>query len=186
MADVYLPAESQKRLIEIARHTLEAVIRGCPCQHFGSNDPFLENTGYGAFVTLFNQDELRGCIGTCTPSRSLRDTVTDMTKAAATRDRRMTPVRADELERVRIDISVLSPLMRTVDPLALEIGKHGLHVASERKRGVLLPQVAVEYGWDIRTFLEQTCLKANLPKDAWSWRDTLVSSFTVLIIKEEK
>jgi uncharacterized protein len=76
--------------------------------------------------------------------------------------------------------------MRAVDPLALEIGKHGLHVASERKRGVLLPQVAVEYGWDIRTFLEQTCVKANLPKDAWGWRGTLVSSFTALIIKEDK
>jgi uncharacterized protein len=186
MADVYLPAESQKRLIEIARHTLEAVIRGCPCQNLASNDPYLENSGYGAFVTLFKQEELRGCIGTCTPSRSLRDTVTDMTKAAATRDRRVTPVRADELAQVRIDISVLSPLMRAVDPLALEIGKHGLHVASERKRGVLLPQVAVEYGWDIETFLQQTCVKANLPKDAWGWRDTLVSSFTALIIKEEK
>jgi AmmeMemoRadiSam system protein A len=186
MADVYLPAESQKRLIEIARHTLEAVIGGCPCQNLASNDPYLENAVHGAFVTLFNQDELRGCIGTCTPLRSLRDTVIDMTKAAATRDRRVTPVRADELAQVRIDISVLSPLMRAVDPLALEIGKHGLHVASERKRGVLLPQVAVEYGWNIRTFLEQTCVKANLPKDAWGWRGTLVSSFTALIIKEEK
>jgi AmmeMemoRadiSam system protein A len=186
MADVYLPAESQKRLIEIARHTLEAVISGCPCQNLASNDPYLENAGYGAFVTLFNRDELRGCIGTCIPSRSLRDTVTDMTRAAATRDRRMTPVRADELAEIRIDISVLSPLMRAIDPLVLKIGKHGLHVAAERKRGVLLPQVAVEYGWDIRTFLEQTCMKANLPKDAWGWQDTLVSSFTALIIKEEK
>jgi AmmeMemoRadiSam system protein A len=186
MADVYLPAESQKRLIEIARHTLEAVLRGCSYQNLADNDPYLENTAYGAFVTLFNQDELRGCIGTCTPSRSLRDTVSEMTKAAATRDRRVTPVRADELAQVRIDISVLSPLRRAVDPLTLEVGKHGLHVASERKRGVLLPQVAVEYGWDIRTFLEQTCVKANLPKDAWGWRATLVSSFTALIIKEEK
>jgi uncharacterized protein (TIGR00296 family) len=109
-----------------------------------------------------------------------------MTEAAATRDRRVRPVRPVELPEVRIDISVLSPLMRAVDPLALEIGKHGLHVALARKRGVLLPQVAVEYGWDIKTFLEQTCVKANLPKDAWSWRGTLVSSFTALIIREEK
>jgi len=186
MADVYLPAESQRRLIEIARHTLEAVIRRYPCQNVRSNDPHLENTSYGAFVTLFNQDELRGCIGTCTPSRSLRDTVTDMTEAAATRDRRVRPVRADELTQVRIDISVLSPLTRMVDPLALQIGKHGLYVASERKRGVLLPQVAEEHGWDIKTFLEQACVKANLPKGAWGWPGTLVSSFTALIIREEK
>lgn len=186
MADVYLPAESQRRLLEISRQTLEGIIRRCPYQNFGNNDPYLKNVTYGAFVTLFNQDELRGCIGTCTPSRSLGETVTDMTEAAATRDRRVRPVRANELAQIRIDISVLSPLMRAGDPLALEIGKHGLHVASERKRGVLLPQVAVEYGWDMKTFLEQTCVKANLPKDAWGWSDTVVSSFTALIIKEAK
>ena len=186
MADVNLPAESQRRLIEIARQTLEGVIRRRLDRNLATNDPYLESVNYGAFVTLFNQEELRGCIGTCTPSRSLRDTVAEMTEAAATRDRRVRPVRADELGQIRIDISVLSPLMRADDPLTLEIGKHGLHLASARKRGVLLPQVAVEYGWDMKTFLEQTCVKANLPKDAWGWPDTAVSSFTALIITEEK
>ena len=186
MADVHIPAESQKRLIEIARQTLEAVVCCCSYPNVGSDDPYLENVNYGAFVTLFNRDELRGCIGTCSPSASLRDTVTAMTEAAATRDRRVRRVCADELAQIRIDISVLSPLMRVHDPLALEIGLHGLHVALERKRGVLLPQVATEYGWDMKTFLEQTCMKANLARDAWRHPDTVVSSFTALIIKEEK
>lgn len=186
MADVHLPAASQRRLIEIARQTLESVIRRCPRPNVANDDPYLESVNYGAFVTLFNDDELRGCIGTCTPSHSLRDTVIDMTEAAATRDRRVRPIAANELTRIDIDISVLSPLVRATDPLALEIGKHGLHVTSGHKRGVLLPQVAVEYCWDIKTFLEQTCLKASLPKDAWDSPETVVSSFTALIIEEEK
>ena len=186
MTDVHLPVDSRRRLIDIARQTLQGVVWRRPYRNVGIDDPYLENVDYGAFVTLFNQDELRGCIGTCAPSSCLRDTVIEMTEAAATRDRRVRPVRADELDQIHIDISVLSPLERTHDPLSLRIGTHGLHVAREHKRGVLLPQVATEYGWDMRTFLEQTCVKANLPKDAWSWPETAVSSFTALVIEEGK
>lgn len=186
MTDVHLPVDSRRRLIDIARQTLEGVVWRRPYRNVGIDDPYLESVDYGAFVTLFNQDELRGCIGTCAPSSCLRDTVIEMTEAAATRDRRVRPVRADELDQIHIDISVLSPLERTADPLSLQIGTHGLHVARDRKRGVLLPQVAMEYGWDMRTFLEQTCIKANLPKDAWSWPETAVSSFTALVIEEGK
>jgi AmmeMemoRadiSam system protein A len=184
MTDVHLPIESRRRLIEIARHTLEGVVRRQPFENIGVDDPYL-NCVYGAFVTLFNHDELRGCIGTCAPSRPLFETVMEMTEAAATRDRRVRPVRTDELDQIHIDVSVLSSLERADHPLELEVGKHGLHVACERKRGVLLPQVALEYGWDMRTFLEQTCIKANLPKDAWGWPETVVSSFTALVIEEE-
>lgn len=186
MVDVHLPLESQIRLIEIARRTLESVVRGQSSRVFSDNDPYLEETSYGAFVTLFKLDELRGCIGTCTPSQSLRDTVMEMTEAAATRDPRVKPVRSDELERIHIDISVLSQLAKTTEPLALAVGRHGVHIAHGRKRAVLLPQVAVEHEWDMLTFLEQTSIKANLPRDAWSWPDTVVSSFTALIIEEAK
>ncbi|HWP24582.1 MAG TPA: AmmeMemoRadiSam system protein A [Candidatus Binatia bacterium] len=185
MSGVHLPIESQQRLMAIARHTLESVVRRHPLVTPGVDDPHLHEA-YGAFVTLFNQRELRGCIGNCAPERPLFETVMEMTEAAATRDRRMRPVRPEELERIRIDISVLSPLERSGNPLALEVGRHGLHVAREGRRAVFLPQVAVEYGWDIKTFLEQACLKANLPKDAWSWPDTVVSSFTALVIEEER
>jgi hypothetical protein len=184
MADVRLPTPSQRRLIEIARQALEGVVRRRPLGKIGVDDPYL-NCVCGAFVTLFNRHELRGCIGTCAPSRPLFETVIEMTEAAATRDRRVPPVRAEELEQIHIDISVLSPLERSDRPLALEVGKHGLHVVRECNRGVLLPQVAVENGWDMKTFLEQTCVKANLPKEAWGWPDTVVSSFTALVIEEE-
>src|SRR2546428_12831114 len=122
MADVHIPAASQKRLIEISRQTLEAVIRRCPYPNAGGDDPYLENINYGAFVTLFNQEELRGCIGTCTPSGSLRETLTEMTEAAATRDRRVRRVCGVELPTIPIVILVLLPLMRVHDPLALASG----------------------------------------------------------------
>jgi len=186
MADVELPVESQKRLIEIARQRLEHVVLRRAVHYARPEDPLLERTSYGAFVTLFNQDELRGCIGTCTPSEPLSDMVARLTEAAATRDRRMKPVESSELEQISIDISVLSPLERSDNPLNLEVGKHGLHIARHRKRGVLLPQVATEYGWDMLRFLEQTCLKADLPREAWRQPETTVSSFTALIIEEGK
>ena len=107
MVAVHLPLESQKRLLEIARQTLECVVRRQPSRVFSDNDPYLDDSSYGAFVTLFKRDELRGCIGTCTPSHSLRETVVEMTEAAATRDSRVKPVRADELARIHIDVSVL-------------------------------------------------------------------------------
>jgi AmmeMemoRadiSam system protein A len=186
MAEVELPVDSQKRLIEIARQTLEHVVLCQPYTHTRPTDPYLDRVSYGAFVTLFNHDRLRGCIGSCTPSEPLGKMVAQMTEAAATRDRRMKPVGATELEQISIDISVLSPLERSQDPLSLKVGKHGLHIARDQKRGVLLPQVATEYGWDILTFLQQTCLKADLPKEAWRRPDTVVSSFTALIIEEEE
>ncbi len=186
MVDVHLPFESQKRLIEIARQTLESVAGHRSRQTISNDDPYLQQASYGAFVTLFKQNELRGCIGTCTPSDSLCNIVAEMTEAAATRDPRVKPVRADEVEHIHIDISILSQLVKCSQPLLLEIGRHGLHIVSGSKRAVLLPQVAVEREWDMLTFLEQICFKAELPKDAWSWPDTVVSSFTALIIEEEK
>jgi uncharacterized protein len=186
MADIYLPADSQQRLIEIARQTLEGAIRGRRYAQSSGLDPYLEQIGYGAFVTLFNRTILRGCIGICAPSSSLRQVVIQMTEAAATRDCRVKPVRAHELDQIRIDISVTSPLERTDDPLALEVGKHGLHVSHDQNRGVLLPQVAIQQHWSPTTFLEQVCLKANLPVDAWLWPDTEISLFTALVIEEER
>jgi AmmeMemoRadiSam system protein A len=184
MADVDLPPESQRRLIHIARKTLEDFVWRRPSKTPDYRDPYLDAKHYGAFVTLFKQEELRGCVGTCVPSSSLHDTVVQMTEASASRDRRVRPICAEELERIHIDISVLSRLAIADEPLSLEVGKHGLYIARERKRGVLLPQVAVEYEWDIKRFLEQACAKASLPKEAWSWPGTIVSSFTALVIEE--
>ncbi len=184
MSDVYVPPASQKILLELSRQTLEDFVRGSVRHVEDIQDSALQRSDYGAFVSLHKEKELRGCIGTCTPTLPLYLTVIAMTEAAASRDRRMKPIAVSELDQVRIGISVLSPLKEVGDPLSLIVGTHGLYIAREKRRGVLLPQVATQYGWNIRRFLEQTCLKAGLDEHAWEEPDTRVSSFTALIIEE--
>jgi AmmeMemoRadiSam system protein A len=186
METLYIPFESQKRLIELSRRILECFVCGWERQSEDIKDPYLLSSENGAFVTLYKAMELRGCIGTCFPTRPLVETVMEMTRAAASQDYRFPSVSQSELPEIAIDISVLSPLEHIQDPLTLEIGKHGLHVEYREKRGVLLPQVAVEYGWDRKTFLRQVCQKADLPENAWQWPETRVCSFTALTIKEER
>lgn len=184
MTEVYLPAESQKRLLEIARARLRQFVcrevRACEIP----DDLYLNSDDYGAFVSLFKGAELRGCVGTCVPHHVLYETVLEMTEAAASRDSRMAPVEPAELADITLDITVISPLVKAQDPLQLEIGKHGLYVVNGRCRGVLLPQVASERGWDMETFLGETCVKAGLGKQAWREPNTEVSTFTALIIEE--
>jgi hypothetical protein len=186
MQDVYLPLESQRKLIEISRRILEDFVLGRRREVERVDDFYLETQDYGAFVSLHNQGELRGCIGDCAPRAPLFETVIEMTQAAASRDTRVEPVTESELGDIRIEISVLSPLVRTEAPLSLEIGRHGLYLVRQGRRGVLLPQVATQYRWGMKTFLEQTCLKAGLRKHAWKDSDTEVSAFTALIIEEQR
>jgi AmmeMemoRadiSam system protein A len=184
MDEVRVPSDSKARLLRIARRTLEDFVQSREQQFEEIDDPFLQSREHGAFVSLHRGEELRGCMGTCSPSTSLYQTVIDMTQAAASRDSRVAPIHKTELRDIRIDISILSRLDLVGDPLLLKVGRHGLHIARDEKRGVLLPQVAIQYQWDIETFLEQTCLKAGLPKYAWKEPGTLVSAFSALIIEE--
>jgi AmmeMemoRadiSam system protein A len=186
MGEIAIPAESQQRLLQLSRRTLENFVRRAARCAEQLTDPFLENARYGAFVSLHAASELRGCIGSCTPDQSLSVMVMDLTEAAACRDPRVKPVRPEELVAIRIEISVLSRLEHVDDPLTLQPGKHGLYIASGARRGVLLPQVATEHGWDIETFLEQVCRKAGLEKTAWKNPKTTVSSFTALVIGEDR
>jgi AmmeMemoRadiSam system protein A len=186
MSEIAIPPESQRRLLQLSRRTLEDFVRGAGRRSEEINDPYLRADRYGAFVSLHAIDELRGCIGSCTPDRCLYETVIEMTEAAASRDHRMEPVRAAELASIKIDISILSPLERVENPLALQVGRHGLYITSKGRRGVLLPQVAAQHGWDIQTFLEQVCGKAGLKKNAWKDPATMISTFTALVIEEER
>jgi len=172
--------------MELSRRVLEDFVLGIKRQKEPIDDPYLQSRDYGAFVSLHKQKELRGCIGNCVPKARLFETVTEMTEAAASRDPRVRPVSKKELGEIRIDITVLSPLVPLADPLSVVVvGEHGLYIAAGGKRGVLLPQVATQYGWDSKTFLEQTCLKAGLRKNAWQDSDAQVSGFTALIIEEQ-
>ena len=120
----------------------------------------------GAFTTLYFRGELRGCVGHVYPIDSLYHTVAETARAAAFEDTRFWPITLDEAAELEISLSVLSPL-RQVQPEQVEVGRHGLLVSLHQHRGLLLPQVPIEQGWDRATFLEQTCGKAGLPPDAW-------------------
>lgn len=128
----------------------------------------------GAFVTVRVAGELRGCIGLLDAAEPLASVVGHCAASAAFGDPRFDPVRRSELGDLVLEISVLSPLTPVPDVSAIEVGRHGLVVEQGRSRGLLLPQVAVEHGWDRDTFLRHTCRKAGLPADAWQRGATLL------------
>jgi AmmeMemoRadiSam system protein A len=122
----------------------------------------------GAFVTLTRNNQLRGCIGHIVGQAPLFETVATMAGAAAFEDPRFPPVTVAEFEELEVEISILSPLERVEDLAAVTPGVHGLYMRRGARSGLLLPQVATEWGWDRETFLAQTCVKAGLPPDAWN------------------
>jgi AmmeMemoRadiSam system protein A len=155
----------RRALLDLARAAVEAQVTG----HTPPSVPSMTlPDATGTFVTVKTHGELRGCLGTLQVDRLARD-VARCAADAASSDPRFAPVSADELEDLAIDISVLGPLEpfdpRT--PEAVIVGRHGLVVEQGRHRGLLLPQVATEWGWTANQFLQQTCVKAGLPRDAW-------------------
>ncbi len=137
----------------------------------------------GAFVTLRVDGQLRGCMGRVDADKPLYLAVEELTVAAATRDPRFDPLRLEEIKQTRISVSILS----AVEPAALddiEIGKHGIVITRGPRRGLLLPQVAVEHGFTREQFLDETCGKAGLPPGAWREAGTLLQRFTADIITE--
>jgi len=135
-----------------------------PSQHF--SEP------RGAFTTIYHQGRLRGCVGYVLAVISLYRTVAETARAAAFEDTRFPPVTLAEAPALEVSLSILSPL-RAIKAEQVEIGVHGLVVSYAGRRGLLLPQVPVEHGWNRLTFIEQTCQKAGLPRDAWKNGATL-------------
>jgi AmmeMemoRadiSam system protein A len=140
----------------------------------------------GAFVTLKARGELRGCIGHITASEPLVDTVKEVARASAFEDPRFPPVRPEEWDAVRIEISVLSPFETARDAGVIEVGVHGIMIRRGSRSGLLLPQVATEQGWDRETFLMHCCYKAGLPGDAWRSPDTQLSIFSAIVFHEAR
>ena len=137
----------------------------------------------GAFVTLNVDGELRGCVGYPLPVRPLDETIIEMAVAAASRDTRFEPLRPEELGRLKIDVSVLGLPEPVADPSEVVVGRHGIIVSKGFLRGLLLPQVPVEHGWDRETYLDHGCLKAGLPRDAWR-RGAKIEVFTAQVFSE--
>lgn len=138
----------------------------------------------GAFSSLYLNDELRGCVGYISGTRSLYQTVAEVARAAAFEDTRFYPVTLDEVHHLEIELSILSP-PQPIEPESVEVGRHGLLIGTGGYRGLLLPQVAVEHHWDRVTFLEQTCRKAGLQPDAWQ-KGAKIEAFTAEVFGEKK
>ena len=180
--------EQKKTLLKVARDTIEAVINGKQPPKAESNEPEL-NAHCGCFVTLKNKDELRGCIGQFVADKPLIELVSDMAESAATGDPRFMADRITpkEVNDLNIEISVLSPLKKTTDPLSLRLGTDGIYIKKGYASGCFLPQVATETGWSKEEFLSFCCAhKAGLKPDAWKDKNTEVYLFTAEIIEEEK
>lgn len=159
-------SEERAALLELARASLEgAVLRQRP----GRSVPPSERLSQprGAFVTLTLGGELRGCIGYIRAVKPLWTAVAEMAVQAGLHDPRFMPVTQAELPSLEYEISVLTPMERVEQPEQIEVGRDGLMIVKGMYSGLLLPQVATEYGWDRETFLEQTCLKAGLSPQAW-------------------
>jgi hypothetical protein len=124
-----------------------------------------------AFVTWKREGRLRGCIGSVEPLRPLFEDVESNAVSALLHDPRFPPCNPRDFHRLSLEISVLGPRELILTAAEIEIGIHGLHVEKGRRRGLLLPQVAPEWGWEPAEFLEQVCLKAGLPGDAWRGKD---------------
>lgn len=173
--------DAQKRiLLKVARDTVEAVIKGITTPKPKSDDPEL-NAHCGCFVTLKNKGRLRGCIGQFISDRPLIELVAEMAVASATGDPRFfaDPITPRELNQLDVEISVLSPLKRTDDPLSLRLGVDGIYIKRGGASGCFLPQVAAEAGWSKEEFLSYCCShKAGLPANAWKDPKTEVYLFT--------
>ncbi len=177
-----LLSSERRALLEVARQAItDAVVHGRESQPLVISGALAEPRG--AFVSLYCKGRLRGCIGQIEPLQSLAETVAFCAKAAARRDPRFAPLTPEELPRLEIEISVLSP-RRVVSPGEIKPGVHGVRVALGPVQGVLLPQVASRFGWSRERFLEETCLKAGLPADAWRDPQTLIEAFTAEVFSE--
>jgi len=152
-------------MIQLARDAIDAHVRGVDEPPIPAEGPLGEPGA--AFVTLHSQGTLRGCIGHIRADEPLGMVIARCAVAACSTDPRFPPVTESELPRLALEISLLGPLESIAGPGDVEIGRHGLMVEQGWRRGLLLPQVALEWHWDAGAFLARTCEKAGLPPDAW-------------------
>jgi len=177
-----LPEAERRALLELARSALtESVLHGriqdIPAPVGRLADPA------GVFVSIHYQGRLRGCLGKLEATSSVAEAVAACAVSVARDDPRFEPVRAEELPGLEIEISVLSRL-EPITPELIEVGRHGLLVRRGAFRGLLLPQVPTHYRWSRERFLEETCVKAGLDRDAWKDPETRIEAFTAEVFSE--
>jgi AmmeMemoRadiSam system protein A len=178
-----LSATEKNLLLKIAREAIvNYIMKGSKPALDVSSESLL--TKQGCFVTIKHKGSLRGCLGQFTSDKPLCQLVQEMAIAAATHDPRFYPMVVEDLQNFDLEISILSPIKKIDSIDEIEVGVHGLYIEKNSYRGVLLPQVATEYGWDRLTFLSQTCLKAGLDKEAWK-DDADIHIFSAQVIEEK-
>lgn len=181
---IELSAEDQQFLLETARLSVAAAVKSAKMGTYQPEVPASLREEAGVFVTLTKQGRLRGCVGSIVATESLPAAVATSAANASLNDRRFPQVRVDELDSLEYEISILSPFRRVTDVSQIQPGKHGLLIERGPYRGLLLPQVATEHHWDRTAFLENTCIKAGLPKDAWSLPDAEIYAFSAYVFGE--
>ncbi len=174
---------AKTELLLLARATLESYLATSTVPEYHTSRPELRARS-GAFVSLHRGAELRGCIGQLAPERELFRTVQRCAVSAAVEDLRFSPVTAEELPHLTIEISVLTPFRRIRNLEEIEVGRHGLYIVRGSNRGLLLPQVATQYDWDRTTFVAQTCRKAGLAEDRAADPATVIHTFEAQVFAE--
>jgi len=178
-----LSGSESKTLLNIARKAIIHLLRGEEYTPGEQKEPAL-NQCSGCFVTITQNGQLRGCIGHFQSQEPLYLEVATMAIAAASQDPRFPPMTDADRDNFSLEITILSPLEKIDDVKQIEVGTHGIYIVKGLNRGVLLPQVATEYGWDRETFLSQTCAKAGLIGNAWQQPDAEIYIFSGEIIHE--
>jgi len=180
-----LNEKQRRQLLKLARTAIESVLDGrSPSVDESEFDDTLRRPA-GAFVTLRTKDgDLRGCIGSIRAVEPLFRAIVSSALSAAFRDPRFMPVRREEMPNLELEISVMGPIEPVRDVAEIEVGRDGLILSRGRYAGLLLPQVATEYGWDRQTFLDHTCIKAGLEPGAWRDERTRIEKFSAEVFSE--
>ncbi len=184
MTFALLSETARRDLLSLARRALEARFRGEPPPRLGSDRAEAFGQVRALFVTLRRSGELRGCIGTLSPEGDLSRMVPRFALRAAFEDPRFPPLTAEELDECEIEISVLTPPQPVEDPEAIEVGRDGLIVEARGQSGLLLPQVATEWGFTRERFLAEVCRKAGLSPGAWREPGARLWSFQAEVFAE--
>jgi len=180
----YLTKEEKKYLLQLARRSITNFLKNRRMLEEEVENPKLRQK-QGAFVTLKVNGQLRGCIGYPLPYKPLYQTIIEMAVAAATEDYRFPPLTEDELQDLVVEISVLTLPRKVKKPEEVVVGQHGIIISKGFNRGLLLPQVPQEYGWNLETYLNHGCLKAGLPADEWK-RGVNIEVFEAQVFSEEE
>ncbi|HOH46977.1 MAG TPA: AmmeMemoRadiSam system protein A [Candidatus Cloacimonadota bacterium] len=176
-----LNPDQRKSLLQLARTSIESRFNGH--EPSPSEDPIFRKQ-YGVFVSLHKHGELRGCIGYIKGHKALGLSVVEMAQAAAFRDPRFSPVSQDEIPELELEISILGEMIPITGPQDIQIGRDGLLLDHPRGSGLLLPQVAEEWGWGPVAFMQQVCKKAGLSRGSWQDKEARIFRFEAEVFSE--